>query len=105
MIPNLNTLTEHILAWGEARNLIKGATPRDQFVKVVEELGELAAGLARNDDAKISDSIGDLYVTLVLLAAQKDMDITACIANAYLEIKDRKGRMIDGIFVKEEDLS
>lgn len=38
------------------------------------------------------------------LAHQLDLDVTECLGIAYEEIKNRKGKMINGTFVKEEDL-
>lgn len=96
-------LLNSILDWAEARNLILGAKPKDQFVKTVEELGEIAAGMARNDLDKVKDGIGDVIVTLTILAAQYGLTIEECLQQAYNDIKDRKGKMIDGIFVKEGD--
>jgi NTP pyrophosphatase (non-canonical NTP hydrolase) len=93
-----------IRAWAHARNLIQGSTTDKQFLKLIEEVGELAAGLARKDDVKIMDGIGDAVVVLTILAEQMGFTIEACIEMAWDEIKDRKGRMIDGVFVKEADL-
>lgn len=92
---------ENIRKWAEDRNLVHGATPAAQFQKLGEEFGELGRALIENDPLKIKDAIGDMYVVLTILAAQKDMMIEDCIASAYDEIKDRKGKMVDGIFVKE----
>lgn len=92
-----------IREWAEARNLIEGSTPEKQFVKLVEEIGELGAGLARGNRPAMMDGIGDAVVVLTILAAQIGMDIEDCIAAAYHEIKDRKGRMQDGVFIKEGD--
>lgn len=74
------------------------------MVKLLEELGELANGINKERQEQIIDSIGDVYVVLTILSMQLDLDIEECIATAYEEIKDRKGKMIDGVFVKEEDL-
>lgn len=95
---------ERIRGWAHDRNLINGSTHQAQFVKLVEETGELAAGIARGNDELCKDAIGDCFVVLTILAAQMDMEIEECIAMAWDSIKDRKGRMIDGVFVKEEDL-
>lgn len=158
--------------WAVDRNLIEGSTPEAQCVKLVEEYGELARGIAKQDEALIKDSIGDTLVVCIILAAQlgsdsfnidklifersevnnnnvreklvmngatelgaisyfinvTNRDIDRCIGNiyalcdtlaeiaylhkwslvdcleaAYNEIKDRKGRMVDGIFIKEGD--
>lgn len=92
-----------IREWAKARNLIKGSTPEKQFIKLMEEAGEVAAALARNKQDELIDGLGDMFVVMTILAAQRGVDIEDCIAAAYAEIKDRKGRMVDGIFCKEGD--
>lgn len=92
-----------IREWAHARNLIKGSTPEKQFVKLVEEIGELGAALARGNRENMVDGIGDAVVVLTILASQIGVDVEDCIASAYFEIKDRKGRMVDGVFIKEGD--
>lgn len=96
---------DNIRCWAEARNLIAGSTPEKQFIKLVEEIGELANGLAKGRMTEAMDGIGDAVVVLTILAAQLGVEIEDCIEAAWLEIKDRKGRMIDGVFVKEADLA
>ena len=95
--------TELIKKWAKDRELDK-ADPKAQMVKLLEELGELANGINKERQEQIIDSIGDVYVVLTILSMQLGLDIKECIAVAYEEIKDRKGKMIDGVFVKEEDL-
>ena len=92
-----------IRAWAVARNLIHGSTPQAQTVKLLEEAGELAHALARGNRTAACDALGDTIVVLTILAAQLDLDIEDCIAEAWNQIKDRKGTMVGGIFVKEED--
>ena len=94
---------ERIRQWAHDRNLIEGSTVQAQFVKLIEEIGELAEAIAKGKDEQFLDSIGDAFVVLTILAAQKEMNIEECIAGAWHEIKDRKGRMVDGVFVKEAD--
>lgn len=94
----------NIRGWAHQRNLIIGSTPEKQTVKLLEEVGELAAGVARNDGAKIMDGIGDAVVVLTILAEMYGVTIESCIQMAYDEIKDRKGKMVNGVFVKEADL-
>lgn len=88
--------------WGKERNIHQGE-PRDQYLKVAEEVGEIAAALSRNDMPEIKDAIGDSIVTLIMLAMQLDLEIYDCLIVAYSEIKDRKGKTINGVFVKEGD--
>ena len=98
------TTEKKVIAWAEARNLIKGSTPQNQMVKLMEEVGELAAAIARNKQDEIDDSIGDIRVVLTIIAAMHKKTSEECYNSAYEVIKDRKGRMIAGVFVKEEDL-
>ncbi|RDE85457.1 MazG-like family protein [Haemophilus parainfluenzae] len=170
---DLTQLIKNIENWAEARNLIEGSTPKKQFIKLMEEFGELCAGIARNDKEKIKDSIGDCSVVVIILTEQLkannlgfitaykatdfptenneiiclrasgvlgnasnllmymtsseskyrlaetlfrfiyyiskialnfELNFESCLISAYNEIKDRKGRMINGVFVKEGDL-
>lgn len=96
---------DNIRRWALARNLIEGSTPEKQFTKLIEEIGELATGLAKKRDDLVMDGIGDAVVVLTILAAQRGVNIEACIDMAWDEIKDRKGRIVDGVFVKEDDLA
>lgn len=95
------TTTQLIKNWVHDRN-IHTAHPKDQFLKVVEEVGEIAAGLARGDRDLIMDAVGDTYVTLVALCETMDISIEECINVAYDAIKDRTGRLVDGVFIKDE---
>ena len=88
--------------WVKDRN-IHTADPKVQMCKVIEEIGELATGINKNNVKLQKDSIGDSIVTLVSVSLQLGLDIRECIDMAYDEIKDRKGKLINGIFVKEED--
>lgn len=87
--------------WADHRNLINGSDYKSQFLKLIEEVGELANALAKDNRLEIKDAIGDIVVVLTIIAEQKNLFIEDCIDAAYEEIKDRKGRMINGVFVKE----
>lgn len=96
-------ITELIKKWAIDRGIQSG-NPEAQMVKLLEEAGELASGINKNKLDLIIDSVGDVYVVLVILCMQLGLDINDCIRVAYDEIKDRRGKMINGLFVKEEDL-
>lgn len=64
------------------------------MVKIMEEIGELANGINKGRKEQIIDSVGDVYVVLVILCMQLGLDIKDCIKSAYNEIKNRKGKMI-----------
>ena len=91
-----------IRQWAKDRNLIEGSDLKSQFVKLIEEAGELANSIAKRNDIEFADAIGDMVVVLTIMAAQNGMQIEDCIDGAWKEIKDRKGKMIDGIFLKDE---
>lgn len=94
----------NIRGWAEARNLVQGSNPQAQFTKLIEEAGELATGIAKKRGDLVMDGIGDMVVVLTIIAAQHGFTIEQCIDMAWDEIKDRKGRCVDGVFVKEADL-
>ncbi|HFZ4624062.1 MazG-like family protein [Enterococcus faecalis] len=100
----MNELVKLIEKWAREKNL-DIAEPEKQMLKVVEEVGEVAAALARNNKNDLRDGIGDVVVTLVILAMQNDMDLYESLNQAYNEIKDRKGKNVNGVFVKESDLN
>lgn len=170
-IEGIKVYANKTIDWANERNLIEGGSPKDQFLKVVEEAGEIYMSFSTEE---FMDGVGDTLVTLVILAKQLgytvdelfnvddfttslskisivrsvspdalehsilamlaelssdicrgrndeitfktiqniivemidtfDVNFVDCFSMAYNEIKDRKGRMIDGIFVKESDL-
>ena len=97
-------LHEAIIQWAEDRNMISPKNATRQYMKVSEEHGELSAGINKNDKEKIKDSLGDSLVTLIILAQDLNFDLLDCLNSAYNVIKDRKGKTINGVFVKESDL-
>lgn len=102
-MPDLNTLIAGIEGWGRGKDLHK-VDPSRQYLKVAEETGEIAAGLARNDIDAVIDAIGDSGVTLIIEAMTLGVSFYDCLLVAYNEIKDRTGEIINDVFVKSEDL-
>ena len=90
-----------IAQWHYDRNLIDGSTDKDQYMKLIQEAGELSDSLCKGKD--IRDDIGDIMVVLINIMVRNKLTMRQCLSQAYDDIKDRKGRMIDGIFVKEGD--
>jgi len=97
----MRQIIEKIEDWHHARNLIHGATDKDQLAKLIQEVGELSDNICKQRD--VSDDIGDIMVVLINIAVRNGISIEHCLEVAYNDIKDRKGMMIDGIFVKESD--
>lgn len=92
---------ERIKQWAADRNLIEGSTPWKQYDKLNEECEELARALRSIDMREIKDAIGDIQVVLAVMCCQLGLDIDECREIAWGQIKDRKGKMVDGVFVKE----
>lgn len=99
----ITELTARIEEWARERGL-DVADPAKQMLKLGEEFGELCQGMAKNKPEQVEDSIGDMYVVMTILSLQLGLDIEDCVMKAYSEIKDRKGKMINGVFIKESDL-
>ena len=90
-----------ILEWANERNLIIGTTELHQTLKLTEEVGELSRAVLHGDHDEAVDAIGDCYVVLCNLAAKLGTSLDMCAREAYGEIKDRKGNMVNGTYVKE----
>lgn len=99
----MNELIEKVKQWSIEKGIDR-AEPSKQFYKVAEEFGEIAAALARNDMEELQDAIGDTIVTLIILAQQHEMEVEDCLKQAYNVICGRTGRIVNGVFVKSEDL-
>jgi NTP pyrophosphatase (non-canonical NTP hydrolase) len=98
-------LEQKVIQWGKDRNLydpIQGTTVFKQQVKLLEEQSELLDALLGIDQTLVADAIGDMLVVLTHIAKLAGLDLQICYNQAYKEIKDRKGMMINGIFVKEK---
>jgi NTP pyrophosphatase (non-canonical NTP hydrolase) len=93
-------LYDLIRAWATEKGIYKTGDSRTQYVKLMEEAGELAQALLKNDETEVIDAIGDMVVVLTNLAKLRGHNIEDCIASAYSVIKDRQGKMINGTFVK-----
>jgi NTP pyrophosphatase (non-canonical NTP hydrolase) len=97
---NTSNRFDLIRQWAEKRGIYERGDSQTQYVKLMEEAGELAQALLKRDDAEIYDAIGDMVVVLTNLAELEGVHIEDCIDDAYQVIADRKGKMINGTFVK-----
>ena len=97
----MEELTKLIINWHHDRNLIEGSSDKDQVLKLMQELGELSDSVCKGKDVK--DDLGDMMVVMLNIMERQSISMEDCLKTAYNDIKDRKGRMVDGIFVKEGD--
>ena len=100
---SLSILVELVERWSIERGMHL-SEPSKQMLKVSEEVGEIARSIVRNDTDSLKDAIGDVVITLIILAQQIGTTLEDCVMLAYDEIKDRKGKLVDGVFIKESDL-
>ena len=92
---------ELIRQWATDKGIYKSGDARTQYVKLMEEAGELAQAILKNDEPEVIDAIGDMVVVLTNLAKLRGHNIEDCIGSAYDVIKSRQGKMINGTFVKQ----
>lgn len=102
---NYEKLEELVIQWAKDRNILENSNAIKQISKTQEELDETLDALKRLKQGEesmleVADGIGDMLVTIILLAKIVGLNSVDCLADAYDEIKDRKGKMIDGLFVK-----
>jgi hypothetical protein len=76
--------------WHKARNLVHGSTDKDQCLKLMQEVGELSDSICKGN-------------ILINIAERNGLSLEECLKHSYEEIKDRKGTMMYGVFIKEED--
>jgi len=89
-----------IREWAEERGIYESGDAKTQYVKLMEEAGEVGRAILKDNDDDIMDGIGDMVVVLTNLAELCGTTIEECIERAYAEISNRKGKMINGTFVK-----
>jgi NTP pyrophosphatase (non-canonical NTP hydrolase) len=94
---------DDIRSWATDKGIYDKGDARTQYLKLMEESGELAEALLKNDKAEIQDAIGDMIVVLTSIAKFEDMFIEDCIKSAYDVIAKRTGKMVNGTFVKDAD--
>ena len=91
---------QKIRDWADERGLYDKGDTKTQFCKLMEEAGELGRAILKEDDMEFMDAIGDMVVVLTNMAMLGGTSIETCIDAAYDEIKSRKGKMVNGTFVK-----
>ena len=96
------TIYDNIRIWAKQKGIYDSGDCKTQYIKLMEEAGELAQAILKNDESEFIDAIGDMVVVLTNLAKLKNYKIEDCIVSAYNVIKTREGKMINGTFVKNK---
>ena len=97
----LAQLELEVIQWAHTESLLSPDNAHAQMCKVTEEVGETAAALLKGNREALKDGIGDIAVTIIILAAQHSMTLQDCLSCAYDEIKNRTGRIERGSFIKD----
>lgn len=95
----MEELIGKVKQWHRDRNLINGSDDKSQALKLLQELGELSDSICK--EKPILDDIGDMLVVMINLCERNGITLEECLNTAYNDIKDRKGKMLDGVFIKE----
>jgi NTP pyrophosphatase (non-canonical NTP hydrolase) len=90
-----------VLKWAKERDLLKPENATKQFMKLVEEVGELSNAILKNNEDEIADAIGDIQVVMIILSVQLGYDYDLCLKSAYQTIKNRTGKTVNGTFIKD----
>jgi NTP pyrophosphatase (non-canonical NTP hydrolase) len=97
------TIFDSIRNWADKRGIYDSGDTKTQFVKLMEEVGELGKAILKDDKDEFVDAIGDCIVVLTNLSHLGGYDVEHCISSAYDEISNRTGSMVNGTFVKDAD--
>jgi NTP pyrophosphatase (non-canonical NTP hydrolase) len=104
-VMTVEELIEHVIQWGADRGITENSDAKTQYLKLVEEVGELGGAIARGKRDDMLDACGDIIVVALMIMAIEDTSMEECLGKAWNEIKDRKGFLRpDGVFVKESEL-
>ena len=90
-----------ITEWAKERGIFRHSNPVKQALKTQEELTELLNAIFDDDREQIKDALGDIMVTLVIQSEMQSIRLEECMEHAYKIISKRKGKMINGQFVKD----
>jgi NTP pyrophosphatase (non-canonical NTP hydrolase) len=98
---SFNELRGKTIQWAKDKEIIKPENAHKQALKMVSEVGEVCDELLKDDLEAFKNELGDVQVTLIILAQQKGVNLTECLQLAYNKISKRQGKTIDGIFIKD----
>lgn len=90
-----------ILEWAKERGILIPDNATKQMLKLTEEVGELAGAIAKGNNIDQIDAIGDIQVVLIILSEQLGINYKEALESAYNVIKNRTGKTINGVFIKD----
>lgn len=97
----IEIIEKNIIKWAKEKGLLAPENTKNQFIKLVEEVGETGKAILKNDNENLKLEIGDCLVVLSILANQNRLDLYECFDAAWNKIKNRTGKTENGVFVKD----
>lgn len=98
---NYTELENRVLIWASQKGVLDNAEPINQGLKTLEEVNELLVAIVNDDIKEVEDALGDILVTIIIGADMQGLNLLECLESALNVIEKRKGKMINGTFVKE----
>jgi NTP pyrophosphatase (non-canonical NTP hydrolase) len=99
---NYDALRKRVLDWALLKGILDAGDAKTQCLKAASEMGELCDNIAKGSHYSARDDIGDVLVTIIILARMINVDEVACLEEALKVIERREGNMVNGVFVKSE---
>jgi len=99
---DLHQLEKKVIEWAKVKGILDSGTREGQAHKTVEEATELMLAVIDDDEAEILDAIGDVCVTIIIQARMNGWTLGQCLESAYNVIAARSGKIVDGVFVKDQ---
>jgi NTP pyrophosphatase (non-canonical NTP hydrolase) len=93
---------QEVIQWALDKGIITPDNAKSQLLKSFEEMGEVARAVLKSNQEELIDGLGDVLVTLIILAEIKGVKLEDCLGSAYNVIKNRTGKTVNGTFIKNE---
>jgi NTP pyrophosphatase (non-canonical NTP hydrolase) len=104
MNSSFEILEQRVLTWAQEKGILEKATSQTQLLKMFEEMGEMSSSLLKNKRELLIDAVGDSLVCLVIFTELENINLYEALESVLGVIEARQGEMVDGVFVKKEDL-
>jgi NTP pyrophosphatase (non-canonical NTP hydrolase) len=101
-VSDLHGLITKVVGWGYNNGIMNNTDPSRQYIKCVSEVGELGDEILKGNEEKAKMELGDVLVTLCMVAEKLDTTLEECLSLAYEKISKRTGKTVNGVFIKDE---
>jgi len=101
---DFESIAEAVRGWANGKGIARRESATHQMGKMIEEVMELDKEVGLNDIEGIKDELGDVLVTCIVQAECHGLDPVECLQAAYHKINARKGKTVDGVFIKEMEV-